>query len=110
MAGDGVSLQTNLLQLGNLAKATARGPAASQGPNVAQELQKQDVTPVAKVTEAEKAEQEGVDPDEEREKERGDREQAHDAATEESAEAAGAEDDEDPEDDSALGGLIDIKA
>ncbi|MBD3221101.1 hypothetical protein GF314_07630 [bacterium] len=110
MAGDGVSLQTNLLQLGTLAKAQARGPAATQGPNVAQELQKQDVTPVAKVTETDKAEQDGVDPDEKREKERRDRQQDPDAPAEDSVDAAGAEEDENPEDDGALGGLIDIKA
>ncbi|MEZ4388740.1 MAG: hypothetical protein R3D98_14450 [Candidatus Krumholzibacteriia bacterium] len=106
MAGDGVSLQTNLAQMGNLAKAQARNPGSTQGPSVAQELQKQDVTSVEKVREIEKAEQDAVDPDQERERERRRRQRPK----------AGADDADEPDDEEnaeraqGLGGLIDIKA
>ena len=105
MAGDGVSIQTNLVQLGNLAKAQSRGQAATQGPSVAQELQKHDVTAVDRVRETEKAEQDAVDPEQEQERRR--KQQAD-------AKARGTDgDDEDDENSdlaAGLGGLIDIKA
>jgi hypothetical protein len=109
MAGDGVSLPTNLVQLGNLAKTQARGPTATHGPNVAQELQKQDVTPLAKVKETEKAEQDAVDPDEDRREEKK-RKRREDEDQSVEARADDSEDETPAEDPGGLGGLIDTKA
>lgn len=104
MAGDGVSLPTNLIQLGNVAKTQARGHGQTQGPNVGQELQKQDVPAVDRVREAEKAEQGSVDPEKERERKRKEARKAR----------AEADDDDDTRDSdeeiAGLGGLIDTKA
>lgn len=108
MAGDGVSLPTTLAQLGNLARTQARGPTATHGPNVAQELQKQDVTPVNKVAETEKSEQDGVDPDEQRKQER--RGKKNGSRSEDAALAESDDTEDEYPDECGLGGVIDIKA
>ncbi len=110
MAGDGVSLQTNIAQLGTVAKTQARG---QQGHAVApgqKPGQADDVQPLQKVKEGEKADPEGLEPEQRRERDRrrGDRdpqEAAADTGTD-------GEDAEDEDDDEApwLGGHIDIKA
>lgn len=105
MAGDGVSLPTNLIQLGNVAKTQARGHGQTHGPTVGQDLQKQDVPAVDRVRETEKAEQGNVDPDKERERKRKEARKAE-------ADADADDDDTRDSEDSiaGLGGLIDIKA
>lgn len=106
MSGDGVSLPTNLAQLGNVAKTQARGHGQAHGPNFGQELQKQDVPAVDRVRETDKTEQGNVDPEKERQRKRREARKAR----------ADADDDDDDdtrdreEEAAGLGGLIDIKA
>jgi hypothetical protein len=106
MAGDGVSIQTTITQLGNLAKAQSRSQqSGTTAPGQAQELAKEDVAPLQKVRETDKSEKKGVDPDQERKRRR----------RPDDPEAAAAEDDDqdldDPETrDPRLGNLVDTKA
>jgi len=96
MAGDGVSIQTNLVQLGNLAKTQAKSQSAAQGVGVTQELKQDDVASVQKVRETEKTEQDRVDADKERQRRREKRRNDE-------------EDNEDEQPD-GVGCLVDIKA
>ena len=105
MAGDGVSLPTNLAQMGTVAKAQARGQQSGVNTTVAHELQKKDVKPLQKVREAEKADQKAVDPDQQQSRQRNpdDEDEKHQPG--------------DPEQDESnaqppvdVGGLVDTKA
>ena len=109
MAGDGVSLQTNIAQLGNLAKSQSRAQqAGAVNPDQARQLDKEDAKPLEKVRETEQAEKSKVDGEEERARQRKQRRAKGDPATEED------EDGQDPDDIEAaqpdLGGLVDTKA
>lgn len=98
MAGDGVSIQTNLAQLSNLARTQAKGQqAGAHGAATAQELKQDDVAPVNKVRETEKTEQDRVDADKERQRRREKRQEDEDDENNE----------EQPE---SVGCLVDIKA
>ena len=108
MAGDGVSLQTSVLQLGNVAKNQSRSQQASAvppGQNAA--MLKDEVQRLQKVSESEKAEKAGVDPDEERARGRRKKNTAGHDGTDDDV------DDENEHDEAVaagLGGLVDIKA
>ena len=109
MAGDGVSLQTNISQLGSVAKAQARGQqthAVAPGQKPAQD---EDVQPLQKVKENEKTDPEGLDPEKRRGRDRrdGDRRPETAAGAEESDTDA---EETDADDAPWLGGHIDIKA
>jgi len=62
MAGDGVSLQTNLAQLGNVAKSQAQSQQSSTAAkgNIPED-QRQEAQPLQKISEAEKTAQKKVD-------------------------------------------------
>ena len=114
MAGDGVSLQTNITQLGNLAKSQSRAQqSGAVNPDQARQLEKEDVQPLEKVRETEKAEKKQVDPEQERSRHR--RRRREDRQRADSAGEDAAEDEpEDPEQSAdatpGLGGLVDTKA
>lgn len=71
MAGDGVSLPTTIAQMGSVAKTQARGQQAAQ-PAVpfADQLDKRDDLKIQRVKELDKAEQQRINPDEEKEKDK----------------------------------------
>ena len=107
MAGDGVSLQTSLIQLGNVAKSQSRSQqahAVPPGQNAA--MPKDEVQPLKKVREADKAEKAKIDPDEERS--RKEKENADGAVR--SGEDVENDDERDEAAAAGLGGLVDIKA
>jgi hypothetical protein len=116
MAGDGVSLQTNISQLGNVAKTQSR---AQQGgavdPDQARQLKKEDVAPLQKVRETGQAEKKQVDPDARRPRRRG-RGEDEDADGDPRETVRGDEDedqDRTPGSETAtsgVGGLVDTKA
>lgn len=111
MAGDGVSLQTTLLQLGSLAKSQARSQGPTPAPNLAEQLKQQDVAPTEKVRETEQSDQDGVDPDGKQEDARRRRRRRDEDEQHAAAEADGdTADDEETEDAAGVGGLIDTKA
>lgn len=108
MAGDGVSLQTNITQLGNVAKSQARSQqSTAAGAGQAQELDKEEVKPLEKVRETDKAEKKRVDEKEERAKQRRRNGQPE-------PDQADVEDENRDQDEEApepgLGGLVDLKA
>ena len=109
MAGDGVSLQTTLLQLGSLAKSQARSQGPTPAPNLAEQLKQMDVAPAEKGQETEKGEEDGVDADGEEEDARGRRREEGEqhASADAAGETAG---DDETEDAAGVGGLIDTKA
>jgi hypothetical protein len=107
MAGDGVSLQTTLTQMGSVAKSQARAQQTATVPGQAQQLEKEEVKPLEKVRQAEKAEKEQVDADRRRERRR--RRQKDQVAAAD-ADADKAQEDEGGATGPGLGGLIDIKA
>lgn len=107
MAGDGVSLQTTLTQMGSVAKSQARAQQTAAVPGQAQQLEKEEVKPLEKVRQAEKTEKQQVEADRRRERRRRrqqDRAVAADAGADETR------DDEEGAAGANLGGLIDIKA
>ena len=109
MAGDGVSLQTNITQLGNLAKAQSRAQqSGAVNPDQARQLEKEDVKPLEKVRETEKAEKKQIDANEERGRQRREGREPDQQAS------AADEDDLDPDEtesaEPGLGGLVDTKA
>ena len=71
MAGDGVSLPTSIAQMGSVAKTQAKGQqAAQQTTTFADQLDKKDELKVQRVKETQKADQEKIDPDQDREKDK----------------------------------------
>jgi hypothetical protein len=69
MSGDGVSLQTNLVQLGNVAKTTARSTQAGHGATPGSEAaDRRETAKLHRVNETEKTERQHVDPDRRRER------------------------------------------
>jgi len=110
MSGDGVSLQTNLVQLGNVAKATARATHGVPALDPAHEPDdRSEAARLRRVTEAEKAERQQVDA--ERRGRRDPRDEQPDDAAARAPDAPAAE--APPEDDAAapgVGGLVDTKA
>ena len=112
MSGDGVSLQTNLVQLGNVAKTTARSTQAPHGATPGSEsADRRETARLHRVNEAEKAERQHVDPDHHRER---DQRQNHpdDALAGAEAEIAGppTASQEDEARTPGVGGLFDRKA
>lgn len=112
MSGDGVSLQTNLVQLGNVAKTTARSAQVPHGATPASEpADRREIAKLHRVNEAERTEKQHVDPDRRRER---DPRQDHpdEARTAAPLEAAGPG--AVPEDEAiptpGVGGLFDRKA
>ncbi len=105
MSGDGVSLQTNLVQLGNVAKTQPRNQQApAGGPAFADQLNKHDELRPQRVQEAEKADKQHIDPDKKRE-----RDQKQRAATDDDA-ADLEEETADGTSPDTVGRLIDTKA
>jgi hypothetical protein len=110
MAGDGVSLQTNIAQLGNVAKSQARSQqVGATGPGHAEKTPADDVQPLQKVQETEKAEQQGVDPEQKRDQDKRQRRRRQRQATK-GDEVAEQNDEEQDEAAPGLGGLIDTMA
>lgn len=69
MSGDGVSLQTSLVQLGNVAKTTAKAAQPGHGATPAHEpAERREEARLKRVNDAEKTERQHVDPDRRREK------------------------------------------
>jgi len=109
VAGDGVSLQTNIAQLGNVAKTQARGQQAGGVAPGQAPTRDEDVQPLQKVRETEKSEKEKLDPEARRERDRRRRQAGDPAAGDDEADG---DDEENPDGREAphLGGLIDTKA
>ena len=108
MAGDGVSLQTNLTQLGSVAKTQTRAQqTGTAGAGHTQQLDKEDAKPLETVRETEKAEKKTIDSEEERKNQRRRRGKTKSSAAEDDAEDL--EDDDDVH-EPGLGGLVDLKA
>ena len=112
MAGDGVSLQTNITQLGNLAKSQSKAQqSGAVNPDQARQLEKEDVQPLEKVREAEKAEKKRVDAEAERERDHRRRRRRRRQAALAAAEADAEEETGESEAyEPGLGGLVDTKA
>jgi hypothetical protein len=106
MAGDGVSLQTNIAQLGNVAKAQARGQQTGAVTPGQAPQRDEDVPKLQKVPESEKTGRERLDPNAHRPKDRRPGEDERDEAENEDEQDAARDDADDPR----LGNLIDIKA
>lgn len=71
MAGDGVSMPTQLAQLGSVAKTQARAQQASQpATSFSEELSKKDSMKTQRVKEAQKTEKGHINPDEDRRQKR----------------------------------------
>jgi hypothetical protein len=71
MAGDGVSLQTTLVQLGHVAKTQAKGQHSPQATTpFSEQVAKEDELKVQRVKQTEQAVQQRVDPDAERDRRR----------------------------------------
>jgi hypothetical protein len=112
MSGDGVSLQTNLVQLGNVAKTTARSTQSPHGASPANEpAERRETAKLHRVNEADKTARQHVDPDRRRER---DQRQNHPDDPLASAEPGVAAQPTTPEEDPAhapgVGGLFDRKA
>ena len=112
MAGDGVSLPTTLVQLGNLAGAPSRSQqTGAAGGAQATPLPKEEAQPLQKVREGEKTDKERIGREDDRPERRGRRSRRRkvDAAPEAPADAADAPETRD-EASSNLGSLVDTKA
>ena len=110
MAGDGISLQTNLAQLGNLAKTQAKSQQTPQTTTpFSEQVAKQDELKTQRVKQTEQTEKRQVDPDAESDRRRRRRlrrqAQKHRRAANETAEEA----DENCDDQAAVGGWIDTR-
>jgi hypothetical protein len=71
MAGDGISLQTNLAQLGNVARSQAKGQQAQQNVTpFAEQTDRKDELRIQRVKETEQASKGRIDPDADRRRER----------------------------------------
>ncbi len=110
MAGDGVSLQTNIAQLGRVAKTQSQGQQGTAATPHQAPQKKEEAKPLQHVREGEKSTPEELDP--RRHKRRG----RHPDEPQEEADAAAEDGDaeaDDHDDDDAppwLGGLVDTKA
>lgn len=110
MSGDGVSMPTVLSQLGNVAKAQARSnQAASTGTSALPVQDKEELQPLKKVPESEKAQKQTLEPrrDGDRRKQR--RPEEPDSHVDKDEEPPAASDDHGPA-ESGLGLLVDRKA
>jgi hypothetical protein len=112
MSGDGVSLQTNLVQLGNVAKTTARSAQAPHGATPGTEpADRRETAKLHRVNEAEKADRQHIDADRRREREhRQDHPDDPPATTQTAAAEPTTESDEDAAPAAGVGGLFDKKA
>lgn len=111
MAGDGVSLQTNIAQLGRVAKTQSQNQQGTTATPHQAPQKKEEAQPLQHVREGEKTTPEELDPrrHKRRGRDRDDARQEADAAAEDAD--AGAEDhDDDDEAPPWLGGLVDTKA
>jgi membrane protein involved in colicin uptake len=71
MAGDGISLQTTLSQLGNVAKTQAKGQQSNPSTTpLSEQLDKSKDLKVDRVKQTEKAEQQRIDPDKQKERDK----------------------------------------
>jgi len=71
MAGDGVSMPTQLAQLGSVAKTQARAQQAAQpSTSFSEQLDKKESLKVQRVKETQKAEKSKINPDDDRRKKR----------------------------------------
>ncbi len=105
-------MPTQLAQIGSVAKTQARNQQAAQpATNFHEQQDKDDSLKAQRVKETEKAQQQKVDPDEDRRRERRKRRQQKQAlqALEESGPDALHNDEENPEEEE-LGRLIDMRA
>jgi hypothetical protein len=112
MSGDGVSLQTSLVQLGNVAKTTARSTQAPHGATPANEpADRREIAKLHRVNETDKTERQQVDPDRRREQEhRKDHADDGNGGAETAAAGVAAAPEEDAAHALGVGGLIDRKA
>jgi hypothetical protein len=64
MAGDGISVQTNIAQLGNVARSQAKGQQAQQSATTfSEKVDKQEELRVQRVKETDKTEKQKINPD-----------------------------------------------
>ena len=110
MVGDGISLQTNLAQLGNVAKTQAKSQPSPQATTpFSEQVAKQDDLKAQRVKQTEQIEKRQIDPDAERDRRRRRRlkRRAHKRRQDE-CELSG-ETDDNCADRPAVGGLIDTR-
>ena len=110
MVGDGISLQTNLAQLGNLAKTQAK---SQQSPHTttpfSEQVAKQDERKTQRVKQTEQTERRQVDPDAERDRRRRRRLRRQALKQQRAANETTGDRDENCDDQAAVGGLIDTR-
>ena len=110
MVGDGISLQTNLAQLGNVAKTQAK---SQQSPHTttpfSEQVAKQDELKTQRVKQTEQTEKRQVDPEAERDRRRRRRLRRKAQKHRRDANETTGEDDENSDDQAAVGGLIDTR-
>jgi len=110
MAGDGISLQTNLAQLGNLAKTQAKSQQTPQTTTpFSEQVAKQDELKTQRVQQIEQTEKRQVDPDAERDRRRRRRLRRQAQKRKRAENDLAVEADENYEDQPAVGGLIDTR-
>ena len=110
MVGDGISLQTNLAQLGNVAKTQAESQQRPQTTTpFSEQVAKQDELKAQRVKQAEQTEKRQVDPDAERDRRRRRRLRRQAQKSRRAANENAVEADENCDDQSAVGGLIDTR-
>ncbi len=114
MAGDGVSMPTNLAQLGSVAKTQAQAQQAAQpATSVSEELAKKDSLKAQRVKEIQKSDKGHINPDEDRrqkrKKRRLEKSLNRDLADGENQEVASLSEEEE-EAEEELGLLVDLRA
>jgi hypothetical protein len=112
MSGDGVSLQTNLVQLGNVAQSTGKSTQAPHGATPANEpADRRETAKLRRVNESDKTERQHVDPDRRRERDhRQGRPEEAPAGAEADPAAAPTEAEGEAGPAAGVGGLFDRKA
>lgn len=100
MSGDGISLQTTISQLGNVAKAQVKSQQANQPTTpLSEHIDRSKDLKVDRVKETERAEKQRVDPDGKRERKRRRRKRKDRLPEDEAALAAAEGDEERPDED-----------
>jgi len=114
MAADGVSLQTSISQLGNVARTQVKSQqqANQNSTTFAEQVDQSKDLKVNRVKKAEKADKGKIDPDAEKERRRARQETADDESPQQAAEQTGEENDAEEQADSAreIGLNIDTRA
>jgi hypothetical protein len=111
MAGDGISLQTTLSQLGNVAKTQAKGQQANPSTTpLSEQIDKSKDLKVDRVKKTDKAEQQRIDPDKQKEREKRRRRLRRRPEAEAAADKSADGDPMDAEAAPEVGGLVDTRA